>query len=121
MIGCLANFSIAWIAAGQIGLGCVSLFVNARYLRRSANVRIKGLLIAARPSVMVAGLTVILPLAGLLALRNTEEASPWLTLVIGGGLGGICWIGAIFVLRHPLRREVLAIGREMVRIVRRAV
>jgi O-antigen/teichoic acid export membrane protein len=121
MIACLANFSIAWIAAGQIGLGCVSLFVNARYLRRCADVRITGLLTAARPSVMVAGLTVILPLAGLLALRNTEEASPWLTLVIGGGLGGMCWIGAIFALRHPLRREVLAIGQEMVRIVRRAI
>jgi hypothetical protein len=79
------------------------------------------LLSAARPSVVVAGLTVILPLAGLLSLRDVEDASPWLTLLLGGGLGGICWIGAIFALRHPLRRELLAIGHEMVRIVQRAV
>jgi O-antigen/teichoic acid export membrane protein len=121
MIGCLANFSITWIAAGQIGLGCVGLCVNARYLRRCAGVRITDLLSAARPSVMVAGLTVVLPLAGLLALRNAGVASPWLTMMVGGALAGIGWIGSIFALGHPLRREVLTIGHEMVRIVRRAI
>ena len=121
LVGSLANVSITWIAAGQIGLGCVNVCVYARYLRRCAGVRIKDLVAAARPSVAVAGLTIALPLAGLLALPVTEEASPWLTLLVSGGLGGLCWIGAIFVRRHPLRRELLAIGQEMLSVLRRAV
>jgi hypothetical protein len=120
IVACTVSFGIAWVAAGQIGLGCISLFINTRYLRRCANVRLSGLLRAARPSLVVTALTVVLPLA-LLARPGSEAASPWLSLILGGGLGGVCWIGAIIGLNHPLSQELLALFHEMLRLVRRAV
>jgi O-antigen/teichoic acid export membrane protein len=119
IVGCAANFGIVWVAAGQIALGCISFFVNTRYLRRCATVRIPALLSAAGPSVVVAGVTVILPLAAILIRPDVEESSPWLSLIIGGSLGGIVWLGAIIALDHPLKHELQALFREMLRIVRR--
>jgi O-antigen/teichoic acid export membrane protein len=117
IVACLANFSITWVAAGQIVLGCITFFVNTRYLRRCAGIRVMDLAKAARPSVLVAGLTVIIPLI-VLTRPGIHGASPWLSLGLGGGLAGVCWIGAIIGLKHPLSDELVGISREMLRIIR---
>lgn len=118
-VAVFANFGLWWLLVGSVSFATCALFVNALMLRRCIGLRVSELLRASLPSYVVGGLTVILPFA-VLGLRAADHDPAWLSLTIGFGLGGASWLGAITALRHPLRRELEALLREMLMMLRRS-
>ena len=118
LVACLANFDIAWIAAGQIVYGLVAFAVNARYLRRCMGLRLGPLLWASRQSALVALPVALVPAAALAVLPAAQDPA-WFSLALGLSLGGICWFAAVFGLRHPLRGELQSMLAEAVAMIRR--
>lgn len=85
----------------------VSAVLHARALKQSFGLRFRQLLHALRPSFILVPLTVSAPLALRLAEHLQLIAlSPFLQLAAAGSLFAVTWLGAIYLIRHPLSVEL---------------
>jgi O-antigen/teichoic acid export membrane protein len=117
IISVAANFSIMWVAIGNVAYGALNLAINSHYLRKATGIRFAELL---RATTRSAGVTV---LCALPAFAVTElpalTGSPLLTLMATLSTGGVAWCAAILLLQHPIVAELQLLLRELRRSAHR--
>ena len=118
IIAVTVNFSIMWVAIGNIGYGLLCFLINAHYLRQATGITLAELL---RASVKSAAVTALCGIPALAVVNLPALAGqPFLTLTAGLATGGIAWCIAVVLLRHPIVKELLLLLHEVRRSVHRA-
>jgi O-antigen/teichoic acid export membrane protein len=100
-----AAYGLEWAAASRIGYGLLWLAVYARLMRGLAGFRWRDLL----PLYLKSGAASLATAAPLLILFEfvTPAQVGFLMLASAAAAGAICWIGCLFLVRHPARHEVI--------------
>ena len=100
---------------GLLALGCAhiasSAFTTARLLlamRGLIRIDAREFATVLTRSLGVAALTALAPVAAV-ALFGWRPANPLPALVVGAGGAAVLFVSALFVLRHPLREELLRV------------
>jgi O-antigen/teichoic acid export membrane protein len=101
----LADQGVVWVATGCLASCAVVLLISLTMLRRISSITLRDLLMALRPSLMLA----IMVAAGLYAgswLAGLYDLPHYAVVFMNGGLIFLIWIGGLLLLRHPLFEEV---------------
>ena len=100
-----AWFSLEGAAASRIGYGLLWLAIYARLLQELAGFRWRALIPVYLQSA-AASLATALPL--LVLYRWVAPAQVGFAALAGAALAGaLCWLAALFLVRHPARHEVI--------------
>jgi O-antigen/teichoic acid export membrane protein len=118
LVGIFANFGLTWLAISQAISGVTSFAINAYVLRRGIGVRLPELLRASVPSLWLALISVVPPLA-YVTWRGPFGDPALLTLLASASLASVSWVSGVFMIRHPLSGEIQMVMREARRMVRR--
>ncbi len=111
IIAVTANFSIMWVAIGNIGYGLLNLLINAHYLGKATGIRLPELLRAACKSV---GVTFLCAVPAFLVVNLPALAGQnVLMLAAGVATGGAAWCIAVFLLQHPIVKELFLLIHEV--------
>lgn len=109
-----ALWSLEWAAASRIGYGILWFGIYAAFMRRLIGFRWRAMLRVYLQS-LAATLATVAPLL-VVYWRWRDPAEVDFFLLAGCALAGcLCWLATIFLVRHPVRHEVvgvLAMARE---------
>lgn len=119
IIAVAANFSIMWVALGNIGYGLLNLLINAHYLRKATGIRLSELLRAAAKSI---GVTFLCAVPAFMVVNLPALAGQNVfTLAAGLATGGAAWCIAVILLQHPIVKEILLLIHEVRRTAHRVI
>lgn len=99
-----AQHSLQGAAIGATAAGALMTILSLAMLRRRIRLRWISVGRAVLPSLMITGLTA-LPIAATLEAVDIEQV--WAIALLGGSSAASTWLAGIFLLRHPVRLEVL--------------
>ena len=103
-----AWWSLEWAAASRLGYGLLWFAIYAGFMRRLIGFGWNAMIGIYVQSAAVS-LATAAPLLLVYALwKRPAEVDP-LTLAAAAIAGGLCWLGALFAVRHPARHEVVAV------------
>ena len=100
-----ATWSLEWAAASRIGYGVAWFAIYAATMRRLVGFRWGAMLGIYMKSAAVTAATVA-PLALLYGVWLEPGEVDFITLAGAAAAGGLMWLGALFLVRHPARHEV---------------
>ena len=103
----LQGFGLTYVAMGVVVENILMAMTYLVFLRRKLRVSVFDYLQAIASSVLLTTL-VLASVVGVSYIRM--PVSPWdpvPNLVMQAGMAAIAWLGSIFILGHPLRRELL--------------
>ena len=103
-----ALWSLEWAAASRIGYGLAWLCIYAAFMRRLVGFRWSAMAVIYLKSLAATAATVAPLLVVYWRWRSPEEVD-FLILAACALAGCLGWIVAIFLVRHPVREEVLAV------------
>jgi O-antigen/teichoic acid export membrane protein len=100
-------WGLEWAAMSRVGYGVAWFAIYARLMRQLAGFRwrdMAGLYLKS----LIAALATIAPL--LLVYQERAPASVDFLLLAGCAAAGcLCWLATVFLIRHPIREEVLGV------------
>ncbi len=100
-----AMWSLEAAAASRIGYGLIWWVIYAVLLRSLIQLSWRALFDIYLRSLAVA-IAAVAPLLIAYATVATPEAIPVLLLAGSVAAGALCWLGALFLVRHPARLEI---------------
>jgi O-antigen/teichoic acid export membrane protein len=106
-VGCL--FGLTTAAAGRIGEAAFSIWLYRPHLDRMTQTHTRDFAAIYGRSAALTAMTVA-PAGVVMLLHGGSEHTPLLWLAPAIGLGGLIWILALFLMRHPLAMEALRLA-----------
>ena len=101
-----AWLSLEWAAASRIGYGLLWLAIYSRFLQSLAGFRWRALMPVYLQSAAVS-LATALPLLAVQRWFVPPDQLGFGLLAAAALAGGLCWLLALFLVRHPARHEVI--------------
>jgi O-antigen/teichoic acid export membrane protein len=113
LLALAAPFGILWVAISRLAHGVVWVALYAGLMREMLGFSWKALFAIYLRS---AGVTVaaLLPTGLFYLIWNGPAQAGFLQMLCSAGLGALCWLAALRLLRHPAYQEVLALGGPLV-------
>jgi O-antigen/teichoic acid export membrane protein len=106
MLAVGAKYGLEWAAASRIGYGLLWFGIYARLSQTLAGFRWRSMLAVYLQSAVVS-LATAAPLLLVYRGGGDPEAVGFVTLAAAAAAGFLCWLTALFLIRHPARREVI--------------
>jgi O-antigen/teichoic acid export membrane protein len=103
-----ALWSLEGAALSRIGYGLIWLGIYAAFMRSLVGFRWSAMLGVYAKSALASFATVA-PLLAVYAFWKAPADLDFLTLAAAAAAGCLCWFASLFLLRHPVRREIVAV------------
>jgi O-antigen/teichoic acid export membrane protein len=117
-LGCLGG--LGWAAASRIGEASAAMIYSRRDLKRLTQTHASDY----TPIYLQGGLLTVAacgPAALLMATHNWSPDTPLIQIFAAIGLGITVWMAGLWLLRHPLFREVETVSRHLLRLPARTI
>lgn len=114
-----ALWSLEAAAASRLVYGLLWFALYARLLRTLVGFRWRAMLAIYAQS-LLASLATVAPLLGVYWRWRSPADIDFVTLAAAAAAGVLCWLGALFAVRHPFRHEVVAVLQGASRAARRS-
>jgi O-antigen/teichoic acid export membrane protein len=100
-------YSLEWAAAGSAFAGGLMTLLSLEIMRRWIDLSWGAIVRSVLPSLAMTLVTALPPAAVILLLGPIDTDRVWAVGFLAGVLGLLAWGGSIFLVRHPLRHEMV--------------
>ena len=104
----LAGWGLEWAALSRLAYGLVWIGIYARFMHGIVGFRRRDLLIVYAKS-MATTVAAVIPMLLAYEYWRVPLQLGFDGLMLTTGLGILCWLGTIYLVRHPMREEINAV------------